>query len=128
MPVRRSEMSTRRGHLAVLQDGWHNVLATPGGIRLLAFGVAGYPIGEEERRAMASIAIQNETEYILTEEMAEQIRRDAQEHFGEVVRSIRVQYSIERHALNARTGEVRYAFSPNDFGLVNTTTAFPDKI
>ena len=75
---------------------------------------------------MASIAIQNETEYTLTEEMAEQIRRDAQEHFGEAVRSIRVQYGIERHAFNARTGEVRYAFSPNDFGLVDTTTTFPD--
>lgn len=75
---------------------------------------------------MASIAIQNETDYTLTEEMAEQIRRDAQEYFGEAVRSIRVQYGIERHAFNARTGEVRYAFSPNDFGLVDTTTAFPD--
>lgn len=75
---------------------------------------------------MASIAIQNETEYTLTEEMAEQIRRDAQEYFGEAVRAIRVQYGIERHAFNARTGEVRYAFSPNDFGLVDTTTAFPD--
>ena len=75
---------------------------------------------------MASIAIRNETEYTLTEEMAEHIRRDAQEYFGEVVRSIRVQYCIERHAFNARTGEVRYAFSPNDFGLVDTTTAFPE--
>ena len=91
----------------------------------MAFVVAGYPI-EEEHRAMASIAIQNETEYTLTEEMAEQIRRDAQEYFGEAVRSIRVQYGIERHAFNASTGEVRYAFSPNDFGLVDTTTAFPD--
>src|SRR5437016_812440 len=120
-----SEGRTYSIYLDVLQDGWHNVLATPGGRYLLAFVVAGYPI-EEERRAMASIAIQNETEYTLTEEMAEQIRRDAQEHFGEAVRSIRVQYGIERHAFNARTGEVRYAFSPNDFGLVDTTTAFPD--
>ena len=75
---------------------------------------------------MASIAIRNETAYTLTDEMAEQIRRDAQEHFGEAVHSIRVQYGIERHAFNARTGEVRYAFSPNDFGLVDTTTAFPE--
>lgn len=75
---------------------------------------------------MASISIQNETEYPLTEEMSAQITRDAQEHFGEAIRSIRVQYGIERHAFNARTGEVRYAFSPNDFGLVDTTTAFPD--
>jgi hypothetical protein len=37
-----------------------------------------------------------------------------------------VQYGIERHAFNARTHEVRYAFSPNDFGLVDTTTTFPD--
>jgi hypothetical protein len=28
-----------------------------------------------------------------------------------------VQSGIERHALNARTREVRYAFSPQDFGL-----------
>src|SRR5262249_29882585 len=46
-----------------------------------------------------------------------QIIRDAQEHFGEEVRAIRVQSGIARHALNARTREVRYAFSPQDFGL-----------
>jgi hypothetical protein len=75
---------------------------------------------------MASIPIHNETEYNLTDDMTKQIIRDAQEHFGEDVRSIRVQYGIERHAFNARTHEVRYAFSPNDFGLVDTTTTFPD--
>ena len=75
---------------------------------------------------MASIPINNETEYTLTDDMTKQIIRDAQEHFGEEVRSIRVQYGIERHAFNARTREVRYAFSPNDFGLVDTTTPFPD--
>jgi len=75
---------------------------------------------------MASIPINNETEYTLTDDMTKQIIRDAREHFGEEVRSIRVQYGIERHAFNARTREVRYAFSPNDFGLVDTTTTFPD--
>ena len=75
---------------------------------------------------MASIPITNETEYTLTDDMTKQIIRDAREHFGEEVRSIRVQYGIERHAFNARTREVRYAFSPNDFGLVDTTTTFPD--
>ena len=75
---------------------------------------------------MASIPINNETEYTLTDDMTKQIIRDAQEHFGEEVHSIRVQYGIERHAFNARTREVRYAFSPNDFGLVDTTTTFPD--
>jgi hypothetical protein len=66
---------------------------------------------------MASIPIHNETDYPLTDDMMQQIIRDAQEHFGEEVRSIRVQSGIERHALNARTREVRYAFSPQDFGL-----------
>jgi hypothetical protein len=32
-----------------------------------------------------------------------------------------VQYGIARHAFNARTREVRYAFSPTDFGLFDTT-------
>lgn len=75
---------------------------------------------------MASITIQNETEYTLTDDMANQIIRDVQEYFGETVRAIKVQYGIERHAYNARTGEVRYAFSPNDFGLIDTTTSLPD--
>jgi hypothetical protein len=66
---------------------------------------------------MASIPIQNETDYTLTDDITQQIIRDAQEHFGEEVRAIRVQSGIERHALNARTREVRYAFSPQDFGL-----------
>src|SRR5574341_1061861 len=52
--------------------------------------------------------------------MAEQIRRDAQDHFGEEVHAIRVQAGLERHAFNARTHEVRYAFSPQDFGFVHT--------
>jgi len=66
---------------------------------------------------MASIPIQNETDYTLTDDMTQQIIRDAQDHFGEEVRTIRVQSGIDRHALNARTREVRYAFSPQDFGL-----------
>jgi hypothetical protein len=66
---------------------------------------------------MTSIPIHNETDYTLTDDMTQQIIRDAQEHFGEEVRSIRVQSGIERHALNARTWEVRYAFFPQDFGL-----------
>jgi len=69
---------------------------------------------------MVTIPIHNETDYALTEAMTTQILRDAQEHFGEEVRSVRVQSGIERHAFNARTHEVRYAFSPQDFGLVHT--------
>ena len=72
---------------------------------------------------MASIPVHNETDYLLTDDMTQQIIRDAQEHFGEEVRAIRVQSGIERHALNARTREVRYAFSPQDFGLGYTMPA-----
>src|SRR5262245_1830178 len=72
---------------------------------------------------MASIPIHNETDYTLTNDMTQQIIRDAQEHFGEEVRAIRVQSGLERHALNARTWEVRYAFFPQDFGLGHTMPA-----
>jgi len=58
--------------------------------------------------------------------MRQQIIRDAHEHFGEEVRAIRVQAGIERHALNARTHEVRYAFSPQDFGLGPTMRIAPE--
>ena len=69
---------------------------------------------------MVDIPIHNETDYPLTDDMTQHIIRDAQEHFGEEVRSIRVQSGIARHAFNARTREVRYAFFPQDFGLVHT--------
>jgi hypothetical protein len=72
---------------------------------------------------MANIPIHNETDYTLTDDMMQHIVRDAQEHFGEEVRTIRVQTGIERHALNARTWEVRYAFFPQDFGLGHTMPA-----
>ena len=75
---------------------------------------------------MPDLPIHNETEYSLTAAMFEQIKRDALEYFGESVRSVRVQYGIERHAFNAKTGEMRYAFSPGDFGLIDMKVSFPD--
>ena len=66
---------------------------------------------------MAHIPIHNETAYLLTAAMMQDILRDAQEHFGEEIHAIRVQSGLERHAFNARTHEVRYAFSPQDFGV-----------
>ena len=75
---------------------------------------------------MARIPIHNETDYTLTDDMTQQIIRDAQEHFGEEVRAIRVQSGLERHALNARTREVRYAFSPQDFGFGHTMPIAPE--
>ncbi len=75
---------------------------------------------------MSDIPIQNETDYTLPPPILDQIKRDALEYFGESVNAIRIQYGIERHAFNARSGEVRYAFSPSDFGLVDTTASFPE--
>jgi hypothetical protein len=75
---------------------------------------------------MPDIPIHNETDYSLTTTILEQIKRDALEYFGESVRSIRVQYGIDRHAFNARTGEIRFAFSPGDFGLVDIKAPVPD--
>jgi hypothetical protein len=69
---------------------------------------------------MVDIPIHSETDYPLTDDMTQHIIRDAHEHFGEEVRSIRVQSGLARHALNARTREVRYAFSPQDFGFGHT--------
>ena len=74
---------------------------------------------------MVSIPIENETPYTLTDAMRQDILRDAHEHFGNEVRSIRVQEGLERHAFNARTHQVRYAFSPTDFGLVRLITPAP---
>src|SRR5215831_1862600 len=75
---------------------------------------------------MASIPIHNETDHPLTDDMMQHILRDAQEYFGEEVRSIRVQAGIERHAFNAGTHEVRYAFSPQDFGFGPTMPIAPE--
>jgi hypothetical protein len=69
---------------------------------------------------MVNIPIHNETAYTLTDVMTLEIIRDAHDHFGEEVHAIRVQSGLARHALNARTREVRYAFSPQDFGLGHT--------
>ncbi len=74
---------------------------------------------------MAHIPIHNETDYPLTDAMTEHILRDAQEHFGDEVHAIRVQAGLERHAFNARTHEVRYAFFPQDFGFVHTMPSAP---
>src|SRR6266516_774455 len=70
--------------------------------------------------AMVNIPIHNETTYPLTDGMTLEILRDAHDHFGEEVHAIRVQSGLARHALNARTREVRYAFSPQDFGFGHT--------
>ena len=74
---------------------------------------------------MVRIPIDNETPYTVTDAMRQAILRDAHEHFGDVVRSIRVQEGLERHVFNARTRQVRYAFSPTDFGLMRLIPPAP---
>jgi hypothetical protein len=71
----------------------------------------------ERSIVMVNIPIHNETTYTLTDGMTQHILRDAHDHFGEEVHTIRVQSGIARHALNTRTREVRYAFFPQDFGV-----------
>jgi hypothetical protein len=80
----------------------------------------------ERTVAMSDIPIHNETDYDLPTSILNQIKREALEYFGESIRAIRVQYGIDRHAFNAKTGEMRYAFSPGDFGLIDTTISFPE--
>jgi hypothetical protein len=75
---------------------------------------------------MADIPIHNETDYALTEAMTQDILRDAREHFGEAILAIRVQAGLQRHAWNARTLEVRYAFSPQDFGVLPPLSPAPE--
>lgn len=75
---------------------------------------------------MSDIPIVNETEYALNDLILKQIERDALEYFGVSVRLIRIQYGIDRNAFNARSGELRYAFSPLDFGLADKAVAKPD--
>ena len=74
---------------------------------------------------MVRIPITNETAYTLTDAMRQDILHDAQEHFGDAVHSIRIQEGLERHAFNTRTHQVRYAFSPTDFGLMRLITPAP---
>lgn len=52
--------------------------------------------------------------------MRQYIIRDVREYFGAQFLSIRAQYGMTHHAFNARTREVRYAFSPTDFDLFDT--------
>jgi hypothetical protein len=95
----------------------------PGKLSSLAFVLE---VLAEGTVIMPDLPIHNETEFSLTQTMLEQIKRDAIESFGEAVRAIKVQYGIERHAFNIRTGEVRYAFSPGDFGMIDTTLSLPE--
>jgi len=60
--------------------------------------------------------------------MAAHILLEAQEQFGEEISAIRVQSGLERHAFNARTHEVRYAFSPQDFGFGPTMPIAPEPL
>jgi hypothetical protein len=66
---------------------------------------------------MPDIPIHNETGYDLSPLILEHIKFESIEQFGERIADIRVQLDIERHAFNTKTREVRFAFSPFDYGF-----------
>jgi hypothetical protein len=70
---------------------------------------------------MPDIPIHNETDYDLSDLILDRIKSEAIEHFGEWINAIRVLLNIERHAFNTKTREVRFAFSPFDYGFSPST-------
>ena len=66
---------------------------------------------------MHEILIYNETDYDLPIWVINQIKSDAIEYFGDAVHTIRIRSGIERHAFNAKTCEVRFAFFLSDYEL-----------
>lgn len=66
---------------------------------------------------MHDILIYNETDYNLPTWVINQIKSDAIEYFGDGVHIIRIRSGIERHAFNAKTREVRFAFFLSDYEL-----------
>jgi hypothetical protein len=72
---------------------------------------------KERSIPMVSIRMHKELAYALTDTSTPPITRDVHEHGKEEIRAIRVLSGLERHVLNARRHEVRYAFAPQDVGV-----------
>jgi len=64
---------------------------------------------------MSDLPIYNETGADLPAWILAQIKAEMIEYFGESIQAIRIQAGIHRHAYNAKTREVRYAFFLSDF-------------
>src|SRR5688572_30208482 len=64
---------------------------------------------------MSDIPVYNETGTDLPPWILAQIKAEMIEYFGESIHAIRIQAGIQRHAYNAKTHEVRYAFFLSDF-------------
>ena len=64
---------------------------------------------------MSEIQIFNETGTDLPHWILSQIKAEMIDYFGEAIHTIRIQGGIQRHAYNAKTREVRYAFFLSDF-------------
>ena len=64
---------------------------------------------------MSDLPIHNETGADLPAWILAQIKAEMIEYFGESIQAIRIQGGIQRHAYNAKTREVRYAFFLSDF-------------
>jgi hypothetical protein len=64
---------------------------------------------------MSDIPVYNETGSDLPAWILAQIKAEMIEYFGESILGIHIQAGIQRHAYNAKTHEVRYAFFLSDF-------------
>lgn len=64
---------------------------------------------------MSDIPVYNETGTDLPSWILAHIKAEMLEYFGESIHAIRIQAGIQRHAYNAKTHEVRYAFFLSDF-------------
>jgi len=64
---------------------------------------------------MSDLPVYNETGADLPAWILAQIKAEMIEYFGESIQAIRIQAGIQRHAYNAKTREVRYAFFLSDF-------------
>jgi len=64
---------------------------------------------------MSDLPVYNQTGTDLPHWILAQIKAEMIEYFGESIHAIRIQTGIQRHAYNAKTHEVRYAFFLSDF-------------
>jgi len=74
---------------------------------------------------MSNIPVYNETGTDLPPWILAQIKAEMIEYFGESIHAIRIQAGIQRHAYNAKTHEVRYAFFLSDFDFETPVHSAP---
>jgi len=74
---------------------------------------------------MSDIPVYNETGTDLPPWILAQIKAEMIEYFGESIHAIHIQAGIQRHAYNAKTHDVRYAFFLSDFDFETPVHSAP---